>query len=446
MRLLLISIAVLLLASSCRGQSDLKCDTYGGVTSLAGTETGWFHIEEIAGRWYFVTPAGHAFFSLGATHAVECMRQDELNLFETKYGRSEERLAEFFLARFKDWSYNSSGYGPLPTMEKRIPYVATIWTEGPRSFSAGDKSRFTDIFDPLVQERLRGRVREATAGHADNRFCLGYVFVDLPVWHPKPRRGESYCDFIRSLDASAPGRKAYQDFVAQCQVESRPVDDEAFLNQIADVYYTCVVGELRKADPNHLVLGDRLMALPEWTPDSILVTASRYVDVISFQPMGTRTLLRDYIDHVHALTGKPVLLADTNTMTERPQENQVDTTQYERSAGEHTMEYYLNAASSTACIGIHRCTVRDYQPWNPQYHRRGLLKADDTPYPILVDYTRRTNQMVYELVYAPTTESRRSAQPLPAGTRRPARRDLERQALQRRLAGCHQQLHVRPGS
>ncbi|MGQ9823316.1 MAG: hypothetical protein ACUVQK_15795 [Thermogutta sp.] len=407
MKWLMPVLFVFSIVTLCSGQTTLDYDRYGGAMSLAGTKTGWFHVERIRDRWYFVTPEGHAFFSLGATHAVECMRQDELNLFATKYGKSEERLAEFFLERFREWGYNSSGYGPLPTMEKRIPYVATIWTEGPRSFSAGDKSRYTDIFDPAVQGRLRKRVREATAGHADNRYCLGYVFIDLPVWHPKPRRGDGYCDFIRSLDVSAPGRKAYQDFVAQRQADSKPADDEAFLNQIADVYYTCVVGELRMADPNHLVLGDRLMALPEWTPDSILVTAAKYVDVISFQPMGTRTLLRDYIDHVHELTGKPVLLADVNTMTERPQKDQVDTMQYERSAGEHTMAYYLDAASSKYCIGIHRCTVRDYQPWNPQYHRRGLLKADDTPYPILVDCTRRTNQMVYRLVYAPATENRK---------------------------------------
>ncbi|MCL4206145.1 MAG: hypothetical protein KJ000_26980 [Pirellulaceae bacterium] len=390
----------MLLEPAASAQTRLDCDPFGGVLSLEGRRTGWFHLEEIVGRWYFVTPEGHAFFSLGATHAVECIRQDELNLFQTKYGRSEARLAEFFLARFKDWGYNSSGYGPLPTMEKRIPYVATIWTEGPRSFSAGDKSRCTDIFDPAVQGRLRKRVRDATVGHVSNRYCLGYVFIDLPVWHPQPRRGESYCDFVRSLDASAPGRRAYEDFVAQCQAESKAADDEVFLNRVAEVYYTCVVGELRKADPNHLVLGDRLMALPEWTPDSILVTAAKHVDVISFQPMGTRTMLRDYIDRVHRLTSKPVLLADVNTMTRRPARDEVDTTEYERSAGEHTLAYYLDAAASKYCIGIHRCTVRDYQPWNPQYHRRGLLKADDTPYPILVDYTRRANAHVYERSYA----------------------------------------------
>jgi hypothetical protein len=69
-------------------------------------------------------------------------------------------------------------------------------------------------------------------------------------------------------------------------------------------------------------------------------------------------------------------------MTQRPEKGQVDTTEDERSAGEHTLQYYLNAAGSKYCIGIQRCTVRDYQPWNPQYHRRGLLKADDTAYAI----------------------------------------------------------------
>lgn len=349
--------SLLLLEPVAGAQTTLDYDAFGGVFSLKGKKTGWFHLEEIVGRWYFVTPDGHALFSLGATHAVECMRQDELNLFETKYGRSEERLAEFFLERFKDWGYNSSGYGPLPTMEKRIPYVATIRTEGPRSFSAGEKSHFTDIFDAAVQRRLRKRVREATAGHVENRYCLGYVFIDLPVWHPQPRRGESYCDFVRSLDASAPGRKAYEDFVAQCQAEGTTADDVAFLNRIADVYYTCVVGELRKADANHLILDDRLMALPNWTPDSILVTAAKHVDVISFQPMGTRTMLRDCLDRVHRLTGKPVLLADVNTMTRRPARDEVDTTEYERSAGEHTLAYYLDAAASKYCVGIHPTTM-----------------------------------------------------------------------------------------
>ncbi|MFZ5830731.1 MAG: hypothetical protein ACOY3P_11620 [Planctomycetota bacterium] len=405
MKWLLTLIFVASAIGVCRAQSSLERDKYGGVLSLKGETTGWFHVEKIGDRWYFVTPQGHAFFSLGVTHSVECVRLDELNLFETRYGKSEEKLAEFFLAKFKEWGYNSSGYGPLAAMESRIPYVATIWTEGPRSFSAGEKSRSSDLFDPEVQQRLRRRVAEATVGHVDNSYCLGYVFIDLPVWHPRPMRGESYVDFIRGLDPAAPGRKAYEEFIAMRRAAGSEASDEAFLNQVADVYYRCVVGELRKRDPHHLVLGDRLMALPERTPDSILVTAARCVDVISFQPMGTRKPLKDYIDRVGKITGKPVLLADVNTMARRPAKDEADTTEYERSAGEHTMEYYLDAAAAKYCVGIHRCTVRDYQPWNPQYHRRGLLKADDTPYSIMVDYTQRTHERVYNMVYGSDTRS-----------------------------------------
>jgi hypothetical protein len=76
-------------------------------------------------------------------------------------------------------------------------------------------------------------------------------------------------------------------------------------------------------------------------------------------------------------------------------------------AGGHTMDNSLDAAGSKYSIGIHGCTARDYQPWNTRYHRRGLLKADDTPYPILVDYTQRTNKRVHELVYATTKEKQK---------------------------------------
>lgn len=51
-------------------------------------------------------------------------------------------------------------------------------------------------------------------------------------------------------------------------------------------------------------------------------------------------------------------------------------------------------------LGLHRCTMRDYFPWNPQFHRRGLLKSDDAPYPILIDFTRRTNREVLHQVYS----------------------------------------------
>jgi hypothetical protein len=398
---ILLALALALLIGTFDGYAQDKSDRdiYGGVTSLKGNSTGWFHVEQIRGRWFFVTPEGNAFFSLAVTHTGETINQDEIGIFKSNFDGSQERMGEFFLERMKDWGFNSAGYGPLAMMESRIPYVATIWTEGPRSKSAGAKSQNSDIFDPKVQSRLREKVRQAAKRHITNRYCLGYVFIDLPIWTTQPQPGPSYVEFLQALPENAPGRVALAKYTS----DRADVDDETLMNYIAETYYNVVCSELRKSDPNHLILGDRFMAAmgnkAMHTPDSVLRTASRFVDVVSFQPMGTQKPIQSFIDHVSALTGKPVLLADVNTMTMRPEKQMRDSTRYETEAGEHTLEYYMDAASSDACIGLHRCTMRDYYPWNPQFHRRGLLKADDIPYSILIDFTRRTNEQVIRKVY-----------------------------------------------
>ena len=35
-------------------------DAYGGTTQLRGKSTGWFHLEKLNGRRWFITPEGNA--------------------------------------------------------------------------------------------------------------------------------------------------------------------------------------------------------------------------------------------------------------------------------------------------------------------------------------------------------------------------------------------------
>jgi hypothetical protein len=435
---LIISIFLLNMIIGVNAIAQPKYDSFGGVKYKQAKKTGWFRTERINDRWFFITPEGNPFFSLGATHAGECIKYDELNIFETKYQKNQELLGKFLVEQSKEWGYNSSGYEPLESMETMIPYAATIWTVGPRSHSAGDNSVNADIFDPLVQEEIRKTIQKAVDQHKDKQNCLGYMFIDCPIWGAIPTRGISFVDFMRSLPATAPGKINYIGFLkkyyynnitkfsqayemeltnfdelitidfTKLSAQKNPAiftDDEAYLRVLADFYFNFCTTELRKLDSNHLILGDRFMAANPGqaglkVPETILAVASKYVDVISFQPMGTPVMSLDFLNQVNSLTGKPILLADVNTMTSRPTEGQTDTREYEESSGKHTMEYYINAAECKALIGIHRCTIRDYRPWDTKYYRRGLLKSDDTPYPILVDYTKRTNQMVYEKVYS----------------------------------------------
>ena len=43
-------------------------DSYGGTTQLKGKSTGWFHLEELGGRRWFITPEGNAFFPVSLAH------------------------------------------------------------------------------------------------------------------------------------------------------------------------------------------------------------------------------------------------------------------------------------------------------------------------------------------------------------------------------------------
>jgi hypothetical protein len=433
-----LSILLFCLVTLVSCNESYRYDSYGGFKGMKAEGSKWFTVGQADGRWYFITPEGHPFFSIGATHAVECIKLDELDLFTTRYNKDEAQLSEVFLSYFEKWGYNSSGYGALPSMEKSIPYVVEVWTYGPRSLSAGERSKHVDIFDPGVKSLIKQVIMDSVARHVNNPFCLGYVGIDLPLWVISPARGESYPDFFRKLDAASPGKAVYIDFLKNKYVDdlsslnsaydlqlssvedlvhadlravsakendSVASDDYDFLLIIAEEYFSYVSAVFEEADPNHLYLGDRFMAIPDdgrphmKVPDDLLVVAAKYVDVISFQPMGTRIMIRDYIDHVNAVTGLPVLLADVNCFYLRPEEGQEDTRDYETRTGEHTMEYYLNASESKSLIGIHRCTVRDFRPWDTRYHRRGLLKRDDTPYPILEEFTIRANDMVYQQVY-----------------------------------------------
>jgi hypothetical protein len=66
-RPLALSVVVALIASFAMADSTAY-DQYGGWKKLRGKKTGYFHTQEIRGRWWLVTPDGYVFFSKGVCH------------------------------------------------------------------------------------------------------------------------------------------------------------------------------------------------------------------------------------------------------------------------------------------------------------------------------------------------------------------------------------------
>jgi hypothetical protein len=124
---------------------------------------------------------------------------------------------------------------------------------------------------------------------ADDTKLIGFLFCDCPQWvhATRPERIGPWFDPER-LKTEA-GR---QDLFA-----------------MAERYYRVTREAIGRYDPNHLILGDRYEANAP-LPDEVLRAAVPYVDVLSFQYFRDAATVARRFQEFHALTGKPILLAD----------------------------------------------------------------------------------------------------------------------------------------
>lgn len=56
--------SVLLLMTLCTVCNGQELDRFGGNKAIKSNATGFFRVEEINGRWLFVTPEGHGYVAL----------------------------------------------------------------------------------------------------------------------------------------------------------------------------------------------------------------------------------------------------------------------------------------------------------------------------------------------------------------------------------------------
>jgi hypothetical protein len=67
-----------------------ETDAYGGAKAIPGRATGWFHVERLRGRWFFVTPEGHAYIPIGVNHLASYLGLGDFDpaFFDELYRRT----------------------------------------------------------------------------------------------------------------------------------------------------------------------------------------------------------------------------------------------------------------------------------------------------------------------------------------------------------------------
>jgi hypothetical protein len=254
------------------GDVGKRLDRYGGRTDLATTKaTGWFRSEKRDGRWWLVTPEGHAFFSLGVNAVAADQSRTYVAgreaMFEglpkadgsyaTFYGSADSRggqgsqrdnglnhgrwfdfyganLARTFgkdwppawrkrtLERLHDWGFNTVGNWSDPALAtmKRMAYTVPVLIYGDyNSVGTGFDywGRMPDPFDPRFVAATRKAVAKATAHGRDDPWLLGYFADNELAWAGRGAQGR-WALAVGSL-VQGPESPAKQAFVAQLRAK-----------------------------------------------------------------------------------------------------------------------------------------------------------------------------------------------------------------------------------
>ena len=211
-------------------------DAYGGWAAGPQLEaTGHFRTEKVDGKWWFVTPSGHLFYSLGInvvktdsdapngkahpewyeSAAQPAMSFPTWNLRE-KFGKTDFKADyyDFVLRRFDSWGINTIGNwadGELTKLSRK-PYVLTAVSrpEGLPYLAGG----FYDTLDATFAGKMKIAVSNAlsvagsaAAQAANDPMCIGF-FIDNELAFPAD--SAYYEPYFRAckeaVAAAAPGK------------------------------------------------------------------------------------------------------------------------------------------------------------------------------------------------------------------------------------------------
>lgn len=371
----------------------LLCVTGMLIGSEVGAQTGDFRLGRIDGRDCLIDPKGGPFLSLGVNHIQAIRNKADPDIFTHKYDRNEEVASVVAYEDLTRWGFNTAGYGAPTPLCRLMPYMAPVYLTRNANYLPDKDFFYPDVFDPQVQKEMKRQLRRLVSANEDNPNLIGYYWTDTPQWdleRARKTRNTDWVSTIRNMTADAPGRKRYEQYVADCLNSNVPAEDEGFLRLIARELYSLIGKETRRLAPKTLIFGERYLVGDH--PDCVIEEAIPYIDVLSIQPGGESFNAR-YFDRMHAKFKKPIMLCDHQCSFATPefQKTMWQQLESEEAVGRAYGQYLKNAFKKPYIIGYHRCQYIDRFAVSPGVLKQGLIRQDGTPYKTLTQYVSKAN-------------------------------------------------------
>jgi hypothetical protein len=361
-------------------------DQYGGWLELSGTRTGFFHTQLIDGRWWLVTPDGHAFFSKGVDNVS--YRPEAAS--SPKPPADPNAWAAAAARQLRGWNFNTAGAWSVSELyNKGIVYAPVINMAASVQRDLWLKGGVVDYFSPQFRDAAQRVAERQCAPHARDPWLLGYFTDNELRWGKDWRSQNSLLEDYLKMPESSPGFRKASEFLKSGGRAPGSLTDEdksEFLGLLAAEYARVTSEAIRHADPNHLVLGCRFAGYPG---DTAIRAVGKYFDVISYHSYSAAAPV-DRLRQITELTGKPTMITefsfkamDSGLPNTKGAAKPV-ATQQDRADG---FARYVEALDALpGCVGFHWFEYRDepkegrFDGENSNY---GVVTSDFKPWQVL---------------------------------------------------------------
>lgn len=381
---------------------------------LTGASATHWSVDREAGVWWLHRPDGERFFSIGVNvvdaEPDRAPRRGTLQYRWSPAYPSPEAWVAATRGRLLAWGFNTLGGWARREAAFELPYTSVL------SFGQEVNAVWGDPFDPATPQRMAREARRRVGQHPGGPLRIGY-FTDneigwwnapLLLWYlrqdPANHTRQRAIAFLRERYSSFSALR--RDFVVPDDIDSfdglarRAVPVRiasgggaapvlrAWTTRLVARYYEMAEQAVRDADPEALVLGDRL---PIYWDEDALRAIGRHVDVLAVNydvatPGGW--VAPYFFEGLRDLVSAPVLVsewffASRENRTGNANRGQLMTveTQAERARGAAAAARRF--AGFPNVVGLHWFQLADQPPGgrsDGEDYSHGLVDVRDAPY------------------------------------------------------------------
>jgi hypothetical protein len=431
-----------------------KFDRFGGIRSdKTFSATGFFRLEKVEGRWWFITPEGNRFILCGVDDLYNAAWATSTlvsrNAFEElpdpktfaeayngaggtgavnflvanlkrKYGKDfDNQWLDVMKKRLLDWGFNGNGkWAKHPRLE--IPYISVLGAGAAKRIDVRFEGGYNpcDPFDPGFAKAVAEGILNDLRSLKNDPWLIGHTFENEKGWNGNvvkeiglrtdglaakaalvdflAKRYEKNLEIINRKFGTKAG--TFQDLIkTPLDTEKMAAADVSeFIRLASRMYFEQVRKAIKQIDPNHLFLGSSLTvgwhSSVDWDTGG-----AEFLDAISLDYYsGDPAWIKSY----HA-AGKPILLLEFSfSAAGRGLSSLLGFCSSHRARGLNYRYYVENLAADPLMVGFGWFLCYDApvtgRPDGENFNM-GLLNVCDQPYEEMIEEMKKTNTRLFDL-------------------------------------------------